>query len=147
MDLKSCEEIVHEYMGKRRPISHQCRSQLQADGRKFRVKPDEQFLLKRGHLLVEYEGTRRPVESVSKYWWLLYATDWRKTRQRVGLVVLLLDDSVNEIRVQSIELLGEKLHRALPRTFGFWAVRPANIGPPAIHRTLGRAIAWLGDTS
>lgn len=147
MDLKTCERIVHEVVEKRRPISHQCRSQLQVGDKKFRVQPDEQFLFKRGQLLVEYERTRRPVESVSKYWWLLYATDWRKTKQRVALVVLLLDDSVNEIRVETIELLGEKLHRTLPRTFGFWSVRPSKIGRSVIQRTLGRAIAWLSAAS
>ncbi|MCH7838013.1 MAG: hypothetical protein IIC26_05830 [Chloroflexi bacterium] len=119
MDLKTCTELVQEVARAAGPLSEQSRRQLKINGKAFRVMPDEHFVFPHGHLLVEYERNKRPVESISKYWWLQHKSNWLERGQRFALV-LLVDSRVIESRAEAAELLGFELEKRYPETFAFF---------------------------
>ena len=143
MMLRDCQTIVRELVSSANPLSHRARSVLAADGESFRIMPDEDFRFRRGHLLVEYESNKRPVESVSKYWWLFQETKWPKVRRRVEVVFLLLKDHENQIRPESIVLLGRELQGRYPSLFRFSFIPPSGLKRARIREVLTAAIARL----
>ena len=124
MNLESCCALVRaEVEASVRFVTHHVQRNLVVDKVDFRIRPDETFEVSKGFLLLEYERTRRPVESVSKYWWLFYGTDWLNSRKRISLVLFLLE-SKDLIRRETVVILGRELQRRFPQLFSFSFVSP-----------------------
>ena len=140
MDLRTYAKLVREVARAAGPLSEQGNRQLKINGKPFRLRPDEHFVYPHGHLLVEYELNRRPVESISKYWWLLCRSDWLENGQRIALVIMLLDSAVNDIRAESVELLGHELEKRYPEAFSFFYAPPDGMTASQIRQVASQAV-------
>lgn len=139
MDIDICKQLVRAVVSAENPAYHRSEQALIIDQETFRIQPDEQFGFAGGELLVEYEKTRRPVESVSKYWWLFHTYPDLQEQRRLALVLILLDPKVNQIRAETVELLGEHLEALYRDYFSFHFV-PAVANDLDITHALKEAI-------
>ncbi len=88
---------------------------------KYRIMPDDAFYYPNRVLLFEYENNARPVESISKYFWLLKNTDWLKENIKIKLLLAINKEKLgkDEIRTQSIQIWGNLLNQLFPNDFDF----------------------------
>lgn len=143
MDLDNCKSLVKKLVRETRQVSSK-RGKLTAEGRDFRIIPDENFEFPQGHLLIEYERTKRPVESIAKYWWLFYRQkDWLPLKKKIVLILILLNSEVNEIRSESVKLLGKELEKRFPQLFKFFFISPDAISKLKIEDVIDKAITNL----
>ncbi len=95
---------------------------LQLNGRNYRIMPDDAFYHSDRVLLFEYENNKRPVESISKYFWLFNNTEWLKENIKIKLLLTINNQEVEAeyaIRTESIQILGKKLNQEYPNNFDF----------------------------
>jgi hypothetical protein len=140
MELENCRSLVKKFVRAANPISSKSCRQLTAEGKEFCIKPDENFEFPQGHLLIEYEKTKRPVESISKYWWLFYKKKWLRVRRRILLVFILLNPQQDQIRSESVKILGEELEKRFPELFKFFFIAPDAIGRSQIENVIDKAL-------
>ncbi len=137
----SCKALVRPFIKEADPIAHHSNEALIAGARKFRIRPDDNFEFRGGHLLIEYEDTKRPVESISKYWWLFYKTEWPQTNRRIALVFFLVNLHVDQIRSESVNILGGELEKKFPTLFSFFFVPPNAMSSKEVQAVLRGALA------
>jgi len=140
MDLDNCRSLVKKLVRETKQISPKSCRQLTAEGMEFRIKPDENFEFPQGHLLIEYEQTKRPVESIAKYWWLFYQTHWPHLKKKIVLILILINSEVNQIRSESVDLLGKELEKRFPEIFKFFFIPPDAISKSKIEVVIDKAI-------
>jgi hypothetical protein len=128
MELVQCKSLVQNIFAQRGGWSkHIDNAQLIMDNQRFRIQPDDTYIFNNKVIVVEYEDTKRPVESVSKYWWLFEKSPWKSLNVKMDCFVFLLRDDLNEIRAESVAILGKELVTKYPTLFTFRCLMPAEI--------------------
>ncbi len=121
MELIECRKIIKKYyMQHLKNILFN--KQLILKNVKYSIRPDEYFVFENKITVIEYEKTKRPVESISKYWWLLHKTDWLINNMEMSLIFISLNPKTNKIRKESILLLGKELEAKFINNFHFYFV-------------------------
>jgi hypothetical protein len=138
--IEAYSEIIKEILTPAKPIIYKSRSELTIGDSCYRIQPDEHFMFTNTHLLIEYEKNKRPVESISKYWWLFYRSNWLQNKQKLILVFILLDDYCNQIRSETVSLLGQELEKRFPESFNFFFIPPDNSNIQIFKNILGQAL-------
>lgn len=106
-------------------------------GTNYGLRPDESFLFANSYFLVEYENNNRPVESISKYFWLLKNTDWLTHGISISLLIIITNVDLErkyKMRIESIEVLGIVLEELYPGNFKFGFLRNHEISKTNIDR-------------
>lgn len=106
-------EVNHEFLEHRKDCC------LRGHDRHYQIRPDDAFYYSDKVLLFEYENTKRPVESISKYFWLLKATNWLIEAKKIELLITINNQKINQIRTESVQILGEELNKQYPNDFVF----------------------------
>lgn len=119
MTIEETRQIIPYFTDKQGFLSHRHNRQLSINGNGYQIRPDDAFYYHNKVLLFEYENTKRPVESISKYFWLLKRDEWLGQNIRIKLLLTINNERTNEIRTQTIQILGELLNQQYPNSFDF----------------------------
>lgn len=103
------KEKIENYFMKKDCLAKHNGKKLKINENNYRIMPDEQYIFPEKIILFEYEKNKRPVESITKYWWLLKKTDWLTQNINLELFLILENPKIDEIRQESCELLGKLL--------------------------------------
>src|SRR3954469_1038865 len=81
---------------------------LRFNSNNYRIMPDDAFYYPDKVLLFEYEKNKRPVESISKYFWLLKETPWLEENVKIKLLITINNKKLgnDRIRTKSTKILG-----------------------------------------
>lgn len=141
MNNDLCKKAVHGYFNKIKPLVHIDNKSLKIGNINYRIQPDDSYILNDSEIiLIEYENNKRPVESISKYWWLFEKTDWLDRRIIIKLLLIITNPSLNEIRYDSIVLLGQELSKRYPDKFYFVCLDYQDLQPENINQKLSTLI-------
>ncbi|MDM1050357.1 MULTISPECIES: hypothetical protein [Sphingobacterium] len=93
MTINETKKIVSSYFEKNTTCI-ECKSdkKLIVNSNKYRIRPDDAFYFANKVFIMEYENNLRPVESISKYFWLFRQTDWLKENIKI-LMLLTINNS------------------------------------------------------
>ncbi len=118
MTKEETQKIILKYFRDFKPKSG---CELRFNKNKYRIKPDDAFYLSDKILLFEYENNKRPVESISKYFWLLNELDWLNENIKIKLLITINNEKLgnDKIRTQSILILGKLLKQIKSDYFDF----------------------------
>jgi hypothetical protein len=122
MTIQETREVILLYFENNQNfLNNRTNHKLQFNNNGYRIRPDDAFYFPDQVLLFEYENNKRPVESISKYFWLLKETAWLNENVKIKLLLTINNETVgnNEIRVQSIKILGNILNQQYPNNFDF----------------------------
>ncbi len=120
MTIEETRQIIIPYFEANQDFEHHKKGcMLKLNINKYRIMPDDAFYYPNKVLLFEYENTDRPVESISKYFWLLKGTTWLNEKVKIRLLLTINTAGINEIRIQSIPILGNLLNQLFPNNFDF----------------------------
>lgn len=122
MDIEETRDIILAYLAANHPFIGAPRHnrRLINGDKHYQIRPDDAFLYEDNILLVEYENNDRPVESISKYYWLFENTKWLEEADlKIKLLLTINTPGINAIRRQTIPILGEKLKKEYPQMFDF----------------------------
>lgn len=95
---------------------------LKVNNNNYHIIPDDAYKYNSTLLVIEYEGTARPVESITKYWWLFNSTNWIDNNMIVKLLIIGLSERHKGIRDESIRILGDELCCKFPNNFFFFYI-------------------------
>lgn len=143
MDIKQVQQLVHQYMKSVEYINHTEDKVLALNNVSFRIRPDDSFYFKDRIVLIEYENNLRPVESISKFYWLFEKTDWLEYKLPIHLLFIITNERVEKkykIRTESIEILGKKLMLLQPEHFKFSFINNSEISQTKIESELKRLL-------
>lgn len=128
MKLKECKDIVHAFLNKHNICVKLIEDkQLVYKHNHYHIRPDEAFLYNNNVIIIEYESTPRPVESISKYWWLLKNTNWLENKTKIKYCIFVLEDHNQNIRRETVIILGEELETKYQEYFEFNYLLPEKI--------------------
>ncbi len=121
MSLNEIREFVLDWSKGIKFNEHTYDKSLKINGQNFRIRPDDTFYIDNEVIIVEYERTKRPVESITKYFWLFNNTDWLEYNRSIKLFFIIATDELkqNNIRVETVILLGNLLEKEYPNNFKF----------------------------
>ena len=120
MDIEETQQIIFAYLEVNHPfLKHRRDRTLVYEGNSYRIRPDDAFYYQDNILLVEYENNARPVESISKYYWLFENTNWLKEALKIKLLLTINIENINTIRTETIQILGNELKAKYPLKFDF----------------------------
>lgn len=123
LTISKCENIVQSYFSSvLRHYQHFHGRQLTMNNNKYMIQPDETYITKSEVIIVEYEKNKRPVESISKFWWLLKKTNWISEGVIIKMLLIGLNPVHKGIRSDSIEILGHELEKQFPDQFKFFYI-------------------------
>src|SRR5690606_6249239 len=114
---------------------HSSDKQLVVNNKKYSIRPDEYFLFD-NIIVVEYENTKRPVESISKYWWLFHKTDWLSNNIEMSLIFISVYPKANRIRKESILILGKELESKFSNKLKFYFVYSIQLNQVPLNKLL-----------
>jgi hypothetical protein len=133
MKLDLCKSIVQTFIEQLGGFGkHLSNKQLVVRDMRFRIKPDDAYIYNDRVLIIEYENTKRPVESISKYWWLFEKNQWKSLQVKMCYCIFLLGRDSNEIRRESILILGRELSAKYPDLFFFYCLDQHEISETTI---------------
>ncbi|HST04948.1 MAG TPA: hypothetical protein VLQ48_09450, partial [Chloroflexia bacterium] len=112
--------------------------ELTVDETNYHIIPDDLYIASDCIIAIEYENTTRPVESITKYWWLLTCTDWLKHARMLKVVLLPLRPDFTRSRIEVIPLIGYHLADMYPRYFQFYYLWPEEMQSNNIEELLLR---------
>jgi hypothetical protein len=128
MNLEQCKSTVQmclrQFGGFNKHIDN---GQLLVMHQGYRIQPDDSYIFNNRVIVIEYEKTKRPVESISKYWWLFENTSWKSLQMKMSCGLLLLNQDLNEIRTESVFILGRELEAKYPDYFKFSGIKPREL--------------------
>jgi hypothetical protein len=122
MTIKETRQIIIPYFETNQNFEdheHKKDCMLRFNGNGYQIRPDDAFYYTDKVLLFEYENNDRPVESISKYFWLFKNTNWLTNNIKIKLLLTINSPGINEIRIQSIPILGNILSQQNPNNFDF----------------------------
>jgi hypothetical protein len=123
MTITDCENIIKSYFENNfDKYEHLHNKKLIVNNSNYRIIPDDIFYYGKEMILIEYENTKRPVESISKYWWLLKNTKWLNEKIKIKLFIIGLNDAHKGIRDESVEILGSELKLKFPENIDFYYI-------------------------
>jgi len=103
-----------------RYLEHKDDSELTFGGKHYYIRPDCTYILPNKIVVFEIEKNIRPVESISKYWWLFKKTDWVSNNIKLICCIFLIERALDSpIRVEAVSILGEELEKLYPILFKF----------------------------
>ena len=141
MDILTCQSIVQAYFGLNAPgARHFTDQNLVVDGESYSIRPDDTYALRDAIVAIEYEDTKRPVESITKYWWLLMCTSWLTHKVPLKCVLFPLRDDFVRSRIEVIPILGRELAAKYPGAFQFYSLMPGELTEQALHSVLTDAL-------
>jgi hypothetical protein len=123
MTIEETRKIVLSFFeNDRKALIHNYDKKLIFNGHSFQIRPDDAFYFPNKVIIVEYENNLRPVESISKYFWLFTKTEWRKEKLKIYLLLTINNSRLEnnyKIRTESIQILGDELKKQYPDLFDF----------------------------
>lgn len=120
MNIQETREIIIHYFEAIMNFNlHKKGCMLRFGNNTYRIMPDDAFYYDDKVLLFEYENNLRPVESISKYFWLLENKALLNEKVKIKLLLTINNVAINEIRTQSIQILGNILNQNYPKVFEF----------------------------
>jgi hypothetical protein len=139
MNLTETRDLVTPFLSSYQFIDHQYDKVLRCNGESFRIRPDDMYLFKDRILIVEYENNKRPVESISKYFWLFENTKWLQLNMPIHLMLIITNKIVEEkykIRTESIKILGDALEAKYSKLFKFIFINNSEINKGKLESDL-----------
>ncbi len=118
---------------------HTDNKKLLNNGHSFQIKPDDAFYFSDKVIILEYENNLRPVESISKYFWLFEKTEWLNEKLKISLLLTINNRRLAEdykIRTESIQILGAELQKKYPFLFDFHFLNFADLNQYRIFNEL-----------
>ena len=123
MTIKDCENIVNSYFENNLSFfKHTHTRKLVVNNSDYRIIPDDRYYGDNEMIFIEYENNKRPVESISKYWWLLKNTEWLKEKIKIQLLIIGLNEAHKGIRTESIQIIGSELKLKFPENIDFYYI-------------------------
>ncbi len=122
MTEKETRQIIIPYFEANKNFEHHKKGcMLRLNGNSYQIKPDDAFYYADKVLLFEYENNKRPVESISKYFWLFENTNWLTNNIKIKLLLTINKEKLGKdgIRTQSIKILGNILSQLYQDKFDF----------------------------
>lgn len=123
MTIEETRQIVLSFFEKNRNVLvHTDDKKLFHNGHSFQIRPDDAFYFSDKVIIVEYENNLRPVESISKYFWLFEKTEWLNEKLKICLLLTINNRRLAEdykIRTESIQILGAELQKQYSVLFSF----------------------------
>jgi len=124
MTIEETRKIVLSFFENERTyLLHNYDKELISNGHSFQIRPDDAFYFPSKLIIVEYENNLRPVESISKYFWLFKKTEWLKEKLKIYLLLTINNSRVEnnyKLRTESIQILGNDLKKQYPSLFDFY---------------------------
>jgi len=74
---------------------------------------------------------------------LFYKTEWPKLRKRIALVFILNAPQNDQIRSESVDLLGKELEKRFPEIFKFFSIPLDAINKSKIEDVIDKTITNL----
>ncbi|MFC0604964.1 hypothetical protein [Winogradskyella pulchriflava] len=143
MNIEQTQQIVHHFMKSSDFNKHTEDKVLLLNRVSYKIRPDDSFYFKDKIILIEYENNLRPVESISKFYWLFEKTKWLQEAMPIHLLFIITNDRVEKkyrIRTESIEILGKKLMQLHPKHFKFSFINKSDISQIKIKSELKRLL-------
>lgn len=123
MTNAECKKAIHQLFEKKNFSVHLDNKALRVNGKSYRVQPDDAYyFLNQTIYLIEYEYNKRPIESISKFWWLFEDTDILDCVSMIKLLVITTNEKIGKIRNRSMEILGEELENKYPDKLKFYFI-------------------------
>jgi hypothetical protein len=137
MDIATCQSIVQTFFQQHLPSAeHMSEKELKVDGTNGHIIPDDTYEVSDCIIAIEYENTKRPVESITKYWWLLTCTNWLTHAKMLKVVLLPLRPDFVRSRIEVIPILGNQLAAMYPQYFQFYYLSPERMQSDNIEQLL-----------
>ena len=131
MTIDKTRQIILSYFdNNKRFLVHNYDKKLISNGNTFQIRPDDAFYFNDKVIIIEYENNLRPVESISKYFWLFTKTEWLKENLRIILLLTVNNSRVEKnykIRTESIQILGHELKKQYPKLFDFYFINYSDL--------------------
>lgn len=141
MTISECENIIKLFFKNNSQNYKQLHNRkLNLNNENFRIVPVDRFDWYDDIILIEYENTKRPVESISKYWWLLKKTDWLKKDKRIKLLVIGLNQAHKGIRDETLRILGSELELLFKDVFKFYYIPWNTVSEKEILKMLNKIV-------
>lgn len=141
MDIPTCQSIVQSFFSQAAPkYKHVSEQNLVLDGQSYPVRPDDTYYLADTVIAIEYEDTKRPVESITKYWWLLMNTNWLSHNKKLKCAIFPLRTDFVKSRIEVIPILGSELANKYPDSFEFGLLMPADLNEASIQALLAQLL-------
>ena len=137
MTVIEAKRIVKSYFEKL-GLDHKDNQVLKIGANNYRIIPDDVFIADAFLYLIEYENTKRPVESISKYWWLLQNTNWLDNNLPIKLLFIGLNETHDGIRSESVQILGQELSIKYPNLFSFFYLPWNGVSESSLQALLGK---------
>lgn len=145
MNLDTTRKIILSYIQAKCLFYHHTQNQiLSFNGKTYRVRPDEAFYFSDNILLIEYENNLRPVESISKYFWLFEKTNWIKEAVKINLLLTINNQKIEtnyKIRIETIQILGNELKRQYTSMFNFCLISYSDLNESKIITQLQKIVS------
>lgn len=140
MNIIETRKIITSYFEEKHIcIECKCNKELIVNNRKYRIRPDDAFYFANKAFIMEYENNLRPVESISKYFWLFRQTDWLKENIKILMLITINNSTVEKehrIRVESVRELGMVLKQLYPNNFDFIVLNYSELNSTNIIQSL-----------
>lgn len=140
MTIEETRQIVLSFFeNDKKLLVHNYDKTLITKGHTFQIRPDDAFYFHNKVIIVEYENNLRPVESISKYFWLFTRTEWLKENLKIRLLLTINNSRVEKdykIRTESIQILGTELKKQYPNLFDFYFLNYADLNKDKIVSVL-----------
>lgn len=139
MTVIEAKGIVKSYFEKL-GLVHKDNQVLKIGAKNYRIIPDDVFIEGAFLYIVEYENTKRPVESISKYWWLFQNTDWLANNLSIKLLFIGLNEAHDGIRGASVQILGRELSNKYPKRFSFFYIPWNGVSEHSLQELMDKMI-------
>jgi hypothetical protein len=141
MNIEDTQKIILSYLETNGPfLYHRRNKTLIYENNPYRIRPDDAFYYQDNILLVEYENNKRPVESISKYYWLFKNTNWLEEALKINLLLTINRENINTIRTETIQILGDELKAKCPLKFDFCFINYNDLNEETLIAHLQRMI-------
>ncbi|MAN58311.1 MAG: hypothetical protein CMC08_00570 [Flavobacteriaceae bacterium] len=139
MSIKLAQRFVQNFMDSQDYKKHTEDKALLLNGISYRLRPDDSYFFADKLVLIEYENNLRPVESISKFYWLFERTNWLKSEMPLHLLFIITNEKVEtkyNIRTESVKILGSRLMQLEPKYFKFSFINNSEISQTKIESEL-----------
>lgn len=141
MNNSECKAVVHNSFSNRIFDKHIDNKALWVKGKNYRIQPDDAYYLGGEKIILfEYEYNKRPIESISKFWWLFRETDILNHIEKIKLLLITTNEDIGDIRNGSIEILGKELEKQYSDKFEFYFIPDDKVTSKAIEEMIEKMI-------
>lgn len=146
MELQDYKRIVHDFFSTAHPLEHRDDRPFTFRGTRYYFRPDDTYIFPEYIIVIEYEAGDRPVESITKYWWLLSNPKWHEHNIKLKCLFLATRDlsshrKYTRHRIEIVPILGDELVAKFPNAFEFYFMPAEKITEVSIHRILKQLLS------